>query len=208
MSKIFRATVPLTQRLVPVFGAVLILFGLIASSQTNSQTTSPTIATDKSDYMPGDTVVIMGSGWVPGQPVDLQIDESDNDLPWTASVLPDLAGNFSNSDFVVQAHDIGVLFTLSATQGPLSVWTQFTDVVGPGIAPNGDTGGFEIEGNVVGTAAAGHTDWIANSTGPSFGLLATPSGAPLDPTVTFRRLDGAGNTAITADDIFAGRHQT
>src|SRR5215467_15422259 len=140
MKKILRKTVPLTNRVAAIVGGVFMLVGL-ASSQNNPGS-ALTLKTDKSDYLPGETVNITGTGWVPGQPVALQIVESDNDAPWTASATPGAAGNFSNSGFVVQPHDIGVLFTLTATQGTRSAWTQFTDVVGAGIAPNGDPGGF------------------------------------------------------------------
>src|SRR5882724_2076647 len=203
MSKIFRAAAPLTSRIAPVLGAVLVLIGLMASSQLHlaQVTAGSTVTTDKSDYVPGETVVISGSGWIPGQPVTLHIDESDNDLPWDVSATPDAAGNFSNSEFVVQAHDIGVVFTLTATQGGVVATTQFTDVVGAGIAPNGDPGGFEIQGGVVATAGGGHTDWIANGVGTT-GLL-TSAGVPIDPTVTYRRLD----VYNLGDDVFAGSHK-
>ena len=202
MSKIFRAATPLTSRIAPVLGAVLVLIGLMASSQLHlaQVTAGSTVTTDKSDYVPGETVVISGSGWIPGQPVALHIDESDNDLPWDVSATPDAAGNFSNSEFVVQAHDIGVVFTLTATQGGVVATTQFTDVVGAGIAPNGDPGGFEIQGGVVATAGGGHTDWIANGVGTT-GLL-TSAGVPIDPTVTYRRLDAYN----LGDDVFSGSH--
>src|SRR5438876_1121152 len=202
MSKIFRAATPLTSRIAPVLGAVLVLIGLMASSQLHlaQVTAGSTVTTDKSDYVPGETVVISGSGWISGQPVSLHIDESDNDLPWDVSATPDAAGNFSNSEFVVQAHDIGVVFTLTATQGGVVATTQFTDVVGAGIAPNGDPGGFEIQGGVVATAGGGHTDWIANGVGTT-GLL-TSAGVPIDPTVTYRRLDAYN----LGDDVFSGSH--
>ncbi|PYK43005.1 MAG: hypothetical protein DME53_13670 [Verrucomicrobia bacterium] len=203
MSKIFRAAAPLTSRIAPLLGAVLVLIGLMASSQLHlaQVTAGSTVTTDKNDYAPGETVAISGSGWIPGQPVALHIDESDNDLPWDASATPDAAGNFSNTDFVIQSHDIGVVFTLTATQGSVVATTQFTDVVGPGIALNGDPGGFEIQGGVVATAAMGHTDWIANGAGTT-GLLTNPGGVPIDSTVTYRRLDAYNGT----DDVFSGSH--
>ena len=158
-----------------------------------------TVTTDKSDYVPGDTVVITGSGWTPGAAVSLHIDESDGDLPWDSVAIPDLGGNFSNAQYVVRPHDIGVLFTLTATQGLSMAVTQFTDVVGAGTAPNGDPGGFEILGNVIDTASSAHTDWIANGSGTT-GLLTRPSGVPIDPTVTFRSNDGYSG----GDDVFSG----
>jgi len=204
MKKILQATVPLTSRIAPALGAILILVGLLASSKVHMaqvSTSSPTITTDKSDYAPGETVVMSGSGWIPGQPVALHLEESDNDLPWDSSATPDAAGNFSISEFVIQAHDIGVVFTLTATQGGVVATTQFTDVVGAGIALNGDPGGFEIQGGVVATAGGGHTDWIANGVGTT-GLLTNPGGVPIDSTVTFRSLDAYTSN----DDIFAGSH--
>ena len=200
MKKILRKTIPLTNQVAAIVGGVFMLVGL-ASSQNNPGS-ALTLKTDKTDYLPGETVNIIGTGWVPGQPVALQIVESDNAEQWTASATPDTAGNFSNSGFVIQAEDIGVLFTLTATQGTRSAWTQFTDVIGGGTAPNGDPGGFAIDGNVVATAGGGHTDWIANGAGTT-GLLDN-TGAPLDPTVTFRRLDACGACSNTADDIFTG----
>src|SRR5207245_8625001 len=122
----------------------------------------------------------------------------DNDLPWDVSATPDAAGDFSNSDFVIQTHDVGVVFTLTATQGSVVATTQFTDVVGAGVALNGDPGGFEIQGGVVATAAMGHTDWIANGAGTT-GLLTNPGGVPIDSTVTYRRLDGYNGS----DDVFS-----
>src|SRR5207244_9480036 len=123
-------------------GGVLILIGLIASSQLHLAhvTAGSTVTTDKSDYAPGETVAINGSGWIPGQPVALHIEESDNDLPWDVSATPDTAGNFSNSDFVIQTHDIGVVFTLTATQGNVVATTQITDAVGAGVGLTGDQG--------------------------------------------------------------------
>src|SRR5207244_6371405 len=117
-------------------------------------TSSPTITTDKSDYAPGETVVMSGSGWIPGQPVALHLEESDNDLPWDSSATPDAAGNFSISEFVIQAHDIGVVFTLTATQGGVVATTQYTDVERAGIALHGDPGGSELHGGVVPPAGA------------------------------------------------------
>src|SRR5882762_6135044 len=129
-----------------------------------------TVTTDKPDYVPGDTVVISGTGWTPNEAVALHIDDSNGVPRFDASVMADVSGNISNSDFVIQPEDVGLAFTLTATQGAVMAWTQFTDVVGAGYAPNGDPGDFEIQGNVVATAGGGHTDWVANGAGTT-GLL-------------------------------------
>src|SRR2546430_1994489 len=91
--------------------------------------TGATVTTDKPDYEPGDTVVISGTGWTANQDVALHIDDSNGIPRWDASVIADGAGNISNSDFVIQPEDIGLAFTLTATQGVVTAWTQFTDVI-------------------------------------------------------------------------------
>src|SRR6476619_910064 len=121
-------------------------FTLIEGPGPNGET----VTTDKADYMPGETVVISGTGWIANQEVALHIDDS-NDPPvprLDVSVMADGAGNISNSQFVIQAEDVGLAFTLTATQGTVTAWTQFTDVVGCGTAPTGDPGGFEIDGDL------------------------------------------------------------
>src|SRR5213080_3761586 len=128
-----------------------------------------TVTTDKTDYVPGETVVISGTGWTANQEVALHIDDSNNVARWDATVIADGSGNISNSDFVIQPEDVGLAFTLTATQGVVTAWTQFTDIVGPGTAPNGDPGGFEIDGNLRASASPSpspcpgnpiSTDWL------------------------------------------------
>src|SRR4051812_1766431 len=45
------------------------------------------VTTDKSDYMPGETVVISGSSWTPNQAVALHIEDSNNVSRFDASVI-------------------------------------------------------------------------------------------------------------------------
>src|SRR6184192_3500324 len=153
--------------------------------------TGATVTTDKSDYMPGETVVISGTGWTANQDVALNITDSNSVDRWDVIVIADGSGNISNSDFVIQPEDVGLAFTLTATQGVVTAWTQFTDIVGPGTAPNGDPGGFEIDGDLRASAApVPITDWldtIAGGGGNS-GLLFD-TGVPKNTTVTYRRLD-------------------
>src|SRR6266853_5025409 len=140
-----------------------------ASSSTFSLMEAPgsngaTVTTDKPDYMSGphagvlirktgldrteiydpETVVISGTGWTANQEVALHIDDTNEVPRFDATVMADADGNISNSEFVIQPKDVGVAFTLTATQGDVTAWTQFTDVVGAGTAPNGDPGEFEI----------------------------------------------------------------
>src|SRR6266550_3774271 len=136
--------------------------GLLQHQRTSSSSftlmempgsTGATVTTDKSDYMPGESVVISGTGWTANQDVALNITDSNSVDRWDVIVTADGFGNISNSDFVIQPEDVGLAFTLTATQGTVTAWTQFTDAVGAGTACNGDSGGFEIDGNLRATAS-------------------------------------------------------
>src|SRR5213594_4937521 len=86
-------------RLVGLVGGFLAALALPASAAT--------VATDKLDYAPGQTVVITGSGWEPGETVVLILHEEpqlDPDLQLTA--YADENGDFTNTDFSVDVFDI------------------------------------------------------------------------------------------------------
>ncbi len=189
-----------------------LLPGQRASNSTFSLMEAPgssgaTVTTDKPDYVPGETVVISGSLWIPNVAVALHIDDSNNVARWDSSAIADGQGNISNSEFVIQPQDVGLAFTLTATQGAVTAFTQFTDVVGPGLAPNGDPGGFEIDAasspppNLRATTNS-VTDWLDLTplVGTGSGLLFD-SGAvkPTSPIVTFRSTDAYNS----GDDVFA-----
>ena len=76
----------------------------------------PTIQTDRSDYYPGQNVVITGSGWQPGEVVTLVLHEDPTiDPDVTLYTNADASGNIFDNDFSTDWHDVGVTFTLSAT---------------------------------------------------------------------------------------------
>jgi hypothetical protein len=78
--------------------------------------TGETITTDKDDYVPGEAVVITGSGWQAEDSVDfVMTEEPATHEPHTWTVGVDEAGGFLDDHFVVQDHDLGVTFTLTAT---------------------------------------------------------------------------------------------
>jgi hypothetical protein len=137
---------------------------------------SATVATDKADYAPGETVVISGSGWAPNEAVTLVITESDGDAPWNGSATADGSGNISNSDFAIQTHDLGVIFSLTATQGSASATATFTDSV---VLTTGDPGGFEIDGNLrASTSPSPITDWSDTTSSSGVGGLLNEDGTP------------------------------
>ena len=87
-----------------------------------------TIKTDKDDYAPGETAVITGTGWMPGEEVRLLFQEDpavheDYELRVTA----DAAGNIYWDQWAPEQHDIGVRFYLNASDSRSRAQTTFTD---------------------------------------------------------------------------------
>ncbi len=92
--------------------------------------TLPTVMTDKLDYVPGETVLITGSGWEPGETVQLVFVEDPpiHDDPDTLYPIAHPEGNIF-AEYVVQLNDLGQFFTLTATglSSGLTALTTFTD---------------------------------------------------------------------------------
>src|SRR5216110_534290 len=101
----------------------------------------PTLRSDKSDYAPGETVTLMGEGWLPGETVTINIHESSGDPDKNLTATADTSGAFTNSEFQTNPDrsDVGVRFLATAT-GQSSRWTaqttfsdtaQFTATINP-----------------------------------------------------------------------------
>ncbi len=88
-----------------------------------------TVTTDQADYMPGQTVVITGTGWEPGETVELEIVPGCGCPVWVGSAVADAAGEIYNNGFVVEDIHAFVTFTLTATglSSGLTATTTFTD---------------------------------------------------------------------------------
>lgn len=86
------------------------------------------LMTDKSDYSPGETVVITGTGWKAGSTLSmlLEVEPRTHD-PVTFTAVVDARGNFTNKDYVVQTSDLGVLFKLTVTGDGQGGMAFFTD---------------------------------------------------------------------------------
>jgi hypothetical protein len=170
-----------------------------AQSDTPNQAT---LTTDRDDYAPYSFVYISGTGFFPGETVNLIVAESSPNPgvfePW--NVVADENGSFETTWYVFSEDLIGATLQLTATgqSSGMTASATFTDAAASGVAPNGDPGGFEVLGNVLATAGSGHTDWVMNGVGTN-GLL-TNAGVPIDSTVTFRRLDMINS----GDDVFSG----
>ena len=74
-----------------------------------------TVQTNLPDYYPGDTVIITGSGWTPGETVTLNIVSDCGCTNETYVVTADADGNIYNADFVIQEWHLGASFVLTAT---------------------------------------------------------------------------------------------
>jgi hypothetical protein len=97
-----------------------------------SSSGNATITTDKTDYHPGETVVISGSGFQPGETVSFLMHVeplTSADTVLTPSVA-DANGGFVNRTFVVRRSDANVTLTLTATgeSSGLIAQTIFTDI--------------------------------------------------------------------------------
>ena len=94
----------------------------------------PVVYTDKPNYFPGETALITGSRFSPGEVVTLQVRHADDTAeggaghqPW--SVVADSFGNFTTSWFVDPDDSAGSTFLLTATgnSSGLMAQTTFTD---------------------------------------------------------------------------------
>lgn len=101
-----------------------------------------TVTTDKTDYQPGETVVISGSGWAAGETVSLTLKEDPAHHADTAlSATADEYGNLLNKEFSPTREHVGTTFTLTAV-GQASGRTAtatFTDGGSMNYSPNNQT---------------------------------------------------------------------
>jgi len=102
-----------------------------------------TVTTDKLDYIPGEYVQVSGTGWLLSENVMLVIVEDPVIHPAdTLYATADVSGNIFNNEYMIEAHDIGQSFTLTAT-GSISGFTAqavFTDGVDFRQSANNDAG--------------------------------------------------------------------
>jgi len=102
--------------------------GQILATAILFSSSGASITTDKIDYLPGETVVISGAGWRPRETVSMVLyEEPATHGDRTLTSVADAHGNFTNSDLVLEEHDFGVTFLLTAT-GQNSGFTAQTTV--------------------------------------------------------------------------------
>src|SRR5215212_10047095 len=132
--------------------------GTALSSSAVFNSSPASITTDKVDYAPGETAVISGRGFQPGETVRLKIHEDPHtDLERGLDVVADADGNFTG-EYLVMEYDLDMKFIVGA-KGLTSGWTAqttFTDAT----TVTSATGGTNIS-----------ADKAANATSPAFTTL-------------------------------------
>ncbi|MCX2746132.1 hypothetical protein OO013_19795, partial [Mangrovivirga sp. M17] len=92
------------------------------------------VSTDKPDYVPGEYVTVRGGGFQPGETVSLYFEEDQAvHAPYTYYAVADSYGEILNDEYLIEQHDLGVTFTLTATGGTsgITATTIFTDAGQP-----------------------------------------------------------------------------
>ena len=120
---------------VGIDGMLIVAGGQDASTPPNTLASAEvygfaTIKTDQADYPPGTPVTITGSGWQPGETVQMslvEVPDLDGDSPISLTATADASGNISNSSFATNIDDLNVHFTLTAVGSASQAQTTFTD---------------------------------------------------------------------------------
>ena len=105
---------------------------LVTAAGEAGESVIATVSTDREDYSPGETVVVTGGGWEPGETVTLLFHEDvepqvDPDV--TLSAVANDEGQILNQEYVIDEEDVGIQFILTATgqTSGRTAQTTFTD---------------------------------------------------------------------------------
>jgi uncharacterized repeat protein (TIGR01451 family) len=129
----FSVTGPMSVARARATGSPLAVDGLFLAAGGSGSTGAElygfaTLKTDKPDYTPGETVIITGTGWEPGETVSLLLQEVPRTHEErTLTATADASGNIFNNEFQPEEHDLGVRFYLTASGQALQAQTTFTD---------------------------------------------------------------------------------
>ena len=108
--------------------AAVVAIGLFVTVGVVAGADQPSISSDRSDYAPGDPVVLTGAGWQAAETVEILVDD-DQDDPWSHEAelvagddgtvsgtfdLPDVAGDFSITA-TAQSGTASASFTVTET---------------------------------------------------------------------------------------------
>src|SRR5215207_11649043 len=78
--------------------AITVVFPAMGVTQDAGSPAAPTIQSDKDDYAPGELVTLTGSGWQPGESVNIVVND-DKGQSWNrnVNVTADASGNIRDS---------------------------------------------------------------------------------------------------------------
>src|SRR5438552_1800658 len=123
--------------------------GQRSAQESESPNTEPTLTTDRQDYPPYSYVYFHGTGFQPGETVDMIVVETDpvqqSFQPWT--VVADANGEFDTSWYIFSQDFNGATFQATATgeSSQLTASCTFTDATIPYIiAPTFTTPGATV----------------------------------------------------------------
>ena len=157
-----------------------------------------TVKTDASDYPPGTTVNITGSGWQPGETVTLTLVESpffDTHGPF--AVVADANGNISNSSFTTDDHDINIRFSLTAVGAVSEAQNTFTDS-----KPSTVTVGAQTPNPIAPAGTAQYTVTVGFSGSPTSCTsplsIQTPPSLPTGATASFNPTSITSTGSLTS----------
>src|SRR5262245_1223670 len=104
------------------------------------ESSDATVTTGQSDYPPGSTVEVAGTGWEPGELVEITIHEEPSAYAdVVSSVIASRRGDFVDTSFSTSASDDGRTFTVTAVGRSSSrvAQTVFTDAFPCNMTSNG-----------------------------------------------------------------------
>ena len=108
--------------ILPIFMLLFMAMSMLGMTQT--------VTTDKADYLPGEKVIVTGTGWLAGETVNMVIDHQIFDHPdQYLSAVADANGNIFNNNYLIDITDLGELFLLTASgqSSGFTATTTFTD---------------------------------------------------------------------------------
>jgi MBG domain (YGX type)/YDG domain len=164
--------------------------------------TGATIETDQDDYLPGEIIHLVGSGWAANETVHLDMTEDpDTHGDVAQDVQADSAGAFNIRFYDVQEHDLGVQFTLTGTGNTSGsvVTVRFTD--GRAIATltlNGAAAVTVASAASISANATGALTGNNNNTLASIGIKAFVHGANANTAVQLTCSDVSPNLGPAA----------
>src|SRR5437762_1791633 len=186
-----------------------------ASANQSEVLNGATLTTDQADYEPYTYVYMTGTGFTPGETVNMIVVQLSpipaSYQPW--DVVADTNGNINTSWYVFSEELIGATMQATATgqTSNLTASATFTDDVPPeGVAPvNPPTGGFALDGDLLSNTPTSPSpfgpnqgDWYAGTDGSGGNVLnSDATGTPVNSTTTFHLVDPF---ASATDDNFAG----